>query len=301
MIDEKKAQILRMEDCIDDMLYDLRNGLEKGSTTHIKNIDDCWKWRRGEVNIWTGYQNEGKSEFIRFLCVIKSLVDGWKFIFSAPEDFPAKTFYDSMLHTLCGQSTDRDNPNFVKEAKYLAAYELLKNNFYFVYAKPPHNTIGIILNEFEEHIAKEGISGAIIDPLIKHARPKDISDRDDLYAAFTTTQLTDFARRTNTSTHLVMHQVTPKPMESGLYSKPSPYAIKGGGTWSDGVDNVLYIHRPKYATDKFDPAVTFGSQKIKRHKLVAVPQDFKMSFDRRTNRYTGESGEELFNFSKYLK
>src|SRR4051812_38019275 len=108
-----KVQILTMSDVKDEMLYRLRNGLEKGSTTHISDIDNCWKWRRNEFNVITGYSNEGKSAFFRFLMIIKAITDGWKFVISAPEDWPASEFFDDCISTLVGQSTDKDHLNHV--------------------------------------------------------------------------------------------------------------------------------------------------------------------------------------------
>jgi hypothetical protein len=29
----------------------------------VSEIDKAWTWRAKEVNLWTGYQNEGKSLF----------------------------------------------------------------------------------------------------------------------------------------------------------------------------------------------------------------------------------------------
>lgn len=240
------------------------------------------------------------SLFLKYLCLIKALTDGWKFIISAPEDWPAHEYFDDLLHMMTGQSTDKDSFNQVSEKKYLQALEILKEHFYFVYIKPPDNTIKKVLDIFEPLIHEIGAQVCIIDPLIKFARPQDAPDRDDQYAAYLTTLLTDFARTTNTSTHLVMHQVTPKPMENGLYPKPSMYAVKGGGSYADGTDNILAIQRSNYAKDKLDTSVTFSSQKIKRQRLVGIPQEFHMRFDRKSNRYTHVDGTDLFNFNKYL-
>lgn len=299
---ERKPLIYTMEDTIEKQLHNLRNGLEKGTTTHIPDVDNCWRWRLGEANIWTGYQNEGKSQWLRYLCLIKALVEGWKFVFSAPEDFPAEEFYDDIIHTVCGQTTDKDNPNCVSEAKYKRAYNLLKPFFYFVYVPPPDNSIPVILNLCEELVAKHDIKGTIIDPLMKHARPKDAPDRDDLYAGYIDSILTDYARRNRNSTHLVMHQQTPTIDDNGLYPKPNIYKIKGGGSWSDGIDNVLFVQRPNYNKDKLtDTSVLIGSQKIKKHKLVAIPQELNISFDRKLNQYTDLQGNPLFNFKKYIQ
>lgn len=301
MEEKKKSLIFSPEDCLDDMLYDLEHGKEKGSTTYIKDIDMCWTWRKGEFNIWTGYSNEGKSLFLRYLAIIKAIMAGWKFIFCAPEDFPPKEFFDDMIHTLSGLPTDPSNPNCIDRDLYLDMYTRIKDSFLFLYVNPPGNTIKGTLVEFEKALGDFKADAIVIDPLIKFARPKDMSERDDIYAAYITTIFTDFARLHNLSTHLVMHQLTPRILETGYYAKPSMYSIKGGGTWSDGTDNILSVWRPTYAKDKLSTEVIFASQKIKKQKLVGIPQDFKMKFDRRSNRYTDFiTNRDLFDFDSII-
>ncbi len=98
-----------------------------------------------------------------------------------------------------------------------------------------------------------------------------------------------------------MHQLTPRLQENNLYPKPTMYNIKGGGTWADGTDNILSIQRPLYASDKKDDEVLFTSQKIKKQKLVGIPQEFQMRFDRRTNRYINfNNSDDLYDFESRL-
>jgi twinkle protein len=145
------------------------------------------------------------------------------------------------------------------------------------------------------------LDACIIDPLIKFSRPKEISDRDDIYAGYVTQMCTDFCRQANISLHLVMHQLTPKVTEAGFYPKPSMYTVKGGGSWSDSVDNVLSTWRPMYAKDKIDSQVILSSLKIKDQKGVGIPQDIKVRFDRRSNRYIDfENGKSLFDFDSIM-
>ena len=68
----KVEGIFDISDIYDSMLDGYKNGQERGSTTHIDCIDRAWTWRNGEVNIWTGYQNEGKSMFLNQLSVLKA-------------------------------------------------------------------------------------------------------------------------------------------------------------------------------------------------------------------------------------
>lgn len=301
------TEILTMEDCAEDMLYDLENGKEKGTSTYIKGLDDCWTWRMGEFNIWTGYSNEGKSQFLRFLSLIKSIEEerlgqDWRSAFYAPEDYPAKEFFDDLIHTASGKSTDKDNINFIGAERYKEIMKRLKDFFYFVYLRPPKNSLIRVLKSFVPLIEEKNVKVCVIDPIIKVARPAKYLNADDKYAAYVTTLATDFTRTYNVSLHLVMHQVTPNLQENGLYAKPSMYRIKGGGTWADGTDNIMSIQRPMYATDKVDDEVKFTSQKIKKQKLVGIPQEFKMRFDRKTNRYINyDTGNDLYDFDSILK
>lgn len=306
-LQERGTDIYTMEDCIDDMLYDLDKGKEKGSTTFIEGLDNAWTWRMGEFNIWTGYTNEGKSQWLRYLSLVKALGqhsrnDDWNFSFYAPEDYPAKEFFDDIIHTASGQSTDKENMNFIGKINYKHIYSQLKNYFFFNYIRPPKNSITEVLKSFIPLIEEKNVKVCVIDPLIKVARPAKYINADDKYAMYITTICTDFARQYNISLHLVMHQLTPRIQENNLYPRPSVYNIKGGGTWADGTDNILILQRPMYASDKKDDEVLFASQKIKKQKLVGIPQDFKIRFNRKTNRYIDfNTGKDLFDFNKMLR
>ena len=53
------------------------------------------------------------------------------------------------------------------------------------------------------------------------------------------------------------------------------------------LDNVLYVWRPERALDFASTEVMFGSQKIKKQKLVGIPSDItNINFRRKENRYT---------------
>ncbi len=240
------------------------------------------------------------SLFIRQLALIKALEDNWKFVFAAPEDFPPHEFFDDMIHTIAGNSTDKDNISCINKSQYLEALELIKNKFFFVYLQPPNNGLKETFTEFKKLIDENPeIKGCILDPYLKFARPANF-ERDDIYGGYVTTLCSHFAREENVSVHLVMHQLTPKLSENGFYPKPNVYQIKSGGSFADGADNVLSVWRPTYAKDKISSDVLFSSQKIKKQKLVGIPQDLKITFDRRSNRYR-INGEDMFDFSRFLK
>lgn len=291
--------IITIEDCKAEMLKDLTTGQEKGTTTYYGDFDNAWSWKKGEVNIWSGYANEGKSLFIKQLCLIKALAEDKKFVFCSPEDYPPKSFYDDLIHTLSGKTTDIGKYGAITVPEYEKCMEIIKDSIVFLHLKYPNNSIPDVLKEVEEYHKQNEVFGLIIDPIMKFSRTPEAPIRDDLYAGYLTTLLTEFAREHNISLHLVMHQLTPRKEDNGLYPKPSMYQVKSGGSFADGVDNLLFVWRPNYAKDKLDPSVTIGSLKVKKQKLVGIPQDFTILFDRKTNRYINGNNKPIFDFDRY--
>ena len=106
-----------------------------------------------------------------------------------------------------------------------------------------------------------------------------------------------FAIENSITVHLVAHQNTAKPndKDGGRYNKPNLNNIKGGGTFADKADNVLFLWRPNRALDFRCTKVVFGSQKIKKQKLVARPCEVdNIDFDFKSNRYLFD-GKTIFN------
>jgi hypothetical protein len=290
------------EDCIERMVYDLEHGKEKGTTTYIDEIDPFWTWRRGELNVTSGYNNEGKGTMLRFLSLIKVLEEkDWKVALNSPEDSSPHEYFDNLIHTLSGLTTDKDNKynTIISKEEYLKYYELIKGKFFFSYIKPPDNTIENAIEEFKKLHKKYGISEFIFDPMLKFQKSKNAPERVEDYSAYVVTLLGDFARETNSSVHLVIHQLTPKKLETGLYPTVSAYQIRGGGLIADGTDNALFVQRPLYARDKKSTLTVFGSEKIKHHKLVGIPDQIELEFNRKTNRYTYKDGGDIYNWDKW--
>jgi twinkle protein len=289
-----------------DALIDIfRYGRKKGTKTYIRDIDNkqfngypnrVWSWKAGEFNIWTGYNNEGKSQFLIFLCLLKAINEGWKFAFFSPENDPPAEFFDDLIHTLIGKTTDRNAKNFnVTEKEYLESFEKIRDHFFFVYPEDefgkPDYTIENIEQIFEYLIHEKDVKSVIVDPYIKIKHNMNGGEPEHLYASRFMMDRVHFSRKNNVSYHLVMHQTTPRiDKDTRNYPEPNIYMIKGGGTFSDSCDNVLTIWRPYRFTDPTDSHVIFSSQKIKKQKLVGVPSSVKMKFDRTKNRYLSQDG-----------
>jgi len=299
-----------------DLLDIFRFGRRKGSKTWIRDMDEVdfgsfknrmWSWKEGELNLWTGYMGEGKSQYLIFMCLVKALKEDWKFAFFSPENDPPAEFFDDLIHTLLGKTTDRTSKDFsVTEDEYLGAMKRIENNFFFVYPEnekgQPDYSIENIEKIFEYLMYQEGVKGLIVDPYVKIKHNMNIGEQEHLYASRFMMERVHYARKHKVSYHIVMHQTTPrKDKETGNYPTPDPYYIKGGGTFADSTDNVLTVWRPNRTTNPNDDMVIIRSAKIKKHKLVGYPNQIKMRFNRKKNRYVSLDGYDYINGSVEMK
>jgi twinkle protein len=291
----------------DSMLQNFRKGKEAGSKTYVRDLDQIssggiqnkmWSWKAGEFNLWTGYNNEGKSQFLIFLCVLKAINEGWKFAFFSPENYPPDEFFDDIIHTILGKSTDRFYKNFdVSEQEYLKAFDMVKDSFYFVYPEKngiPDFTIDQIESVFEYLVWEKDVKAVVVDPYIKIRHEMTAGEPEHLYASRFMMDRINFTRKNNVSYHLVMHQTTPRKEKDGNYPPPSLYQIKGGGTFADSTDNSISVWRPNRATDPNDTTVIIKTDKIKKQKLVGIPFEITIDFNRKKNRYMGKDGFDYF-------
>jgi len=282
----KVEGIFSVADVQESMLDGYHNGQERGTTTYIPAVDSAWTWRNGEVNIWTGYQNEGKSMFLNQLSCIKAIKDGWKFGVFSPENMPMNDFFNDIIEMYIGKSSDPyHGASQMKLDEYKKAMEFCKKHFFLIY--PQKNfTLENIFHRAKYLVKTKGIRSLIIDPYntIQHKMAR--GEREDLYISRFMSELKRFALDYNISIHLVAHQVTPSKNDDGRYYKPDVNRIKGGGTFADKADNVMFIWRPDRALEFSDTKVIFGSQKIKKQKLVGIPQEVHgIDFNIKSQRY----------------
>ena len=268
------------------MLDSFHNGKKRGQTTHWEDIDKAWTWRTGEVTIWTGYQNEGKSLFLQSLCLLRAFHDNEKFAFFSPENIPVGDFFDDMIETFVGKSTDPYfKQNQMSELEYLKSIDFVSNHFFLIYPSKDFE-FETILEKAKYLVRKKGIRHFIIDPYNTVEHKLKPGEREDLYISRFMSELKRFALQNDIGIHLVAHQLTPQKDANGRYLRPDLNRIKGGGTFSDKADNVNFVWRPNRALDFSDTEVVFGSQKIKKQKLTGTPQDIiGINFLRKTNRY----------------
>ncbi|MBX9450016.1 MAG: toprim domain-containing protein [Taibaiella sp.] len=297
----KPDGIYSLEDVQEDLMCQYKNGFKKAESTHNEHIDSAWRWRTGEVNVWTGYMNEGKTNFLLQLSVLKAGMDGDRFALFSPENTPIADLYRDLIEMYIGKTSDIQYSNRMTEEEYVAGLNFI-NEYFFIIHPNEHYTLETIFPLARFLVKKFGIRHLILDPYntIEHdSRPYE---QEHLYISRFMTALKRFATDNEISMHLVAHQVTPNvDNNTGNYPKPDIYKIKGGGTFADKADNVLIVWRPNKKKDFRDSSTVFGSQKIKKQKIVAKPNEiYEITFDPFRSRYS-TFGNDMLSVLDYKR
>lgn len=268
-------------------MYD--NGLPKGSTTYYPSIDKRWKWREGEVTVGTGYNNEGKSTLLVVnLPLLKCMYEGWKVGAFVPENMPEEEFYEELVHCLLGKTTDIAYPQYrATREEYIAAMNFVREHYILIYPEK-NQTLEELFVRFDYLVRKHGIRIAIFDPYNQIEHNYNRGETIDLYVSRFMSLLKKFTVKRKLCTILVAHQNPPKTRAANGKDLPRPdlYTIKNGGTIPDKADNVIYAYRPHRFSAEEDPLVEFGSEKLKKKKLLMAscgPAD--LLYDWRSHRY----------------
>lgn len=279
--------IFECRDFESEILDSYRHGQPKGTTTYFNCIDEVWTHRKGEVNIWTGYNNEGKSLLLKQLLLLKSKFEGWKHAVYSPEEMPFSEWYTDLIESYIGKSADKTQEsyrNYMSEDQIKSGIEFMQDHFYTVYPTE-EQSLEEILKRFSYLVRKKNIQTVVLDPYnqIQHLMQK--GEREDLYISRFMARLKKFAVEHDVAVHLVAHQLTPHIVKQENYPEPNIYTIKGGGTFADKADNVLVVWREFRNTDIKNTDVKFISKKIKKQKLTGKPGTALLKYDSKTNRY----------------
>ena len=290
----KKAKQLKMEgiftvEDIEDKLFDMyNNGLPKGQTTHFPSIDKHWKIREGEVTIFTGYNNEGKSNILHNILIIKAMADEWPSGLYTPENYPLEEWFEDAIHTYIGKSADIDFGGRMSGEEFKEGIDFLRSKFFLV--QPEHSSsVDALFERFDYLVRKHGIRVIVIDPYNQVEHLFQGGETIDLYVSRFMGRLKKFAVSRRVAVILVAHQNPPKTRDAnGNYPEPDIYTIKGGGTFADKADNVVSIWRPFRRSDESNPLVRWISGKIKKKKLTGIVGECDLAYDWKSNRYLDE-------------
>ena len=285
--DEPAKDVIYLDSVRDKIVYTYETGVSQGETTWFPVLDQHFRMKRGEVTLFYGIGNHGKSEFVLQLALMKAVRDNYKWAVFSPESMPEEEFYKSIIQAYIGKSTEYHHQNKMSADELQAGMDFIKDKFFLIYPENDSPTPTYINNRFKELIIKHKVDAVLIDPY--NQLDNDLSQkggREDQYISSFLTTAKRFAVYNNIFYWIITH---PKGQnmqkEGGNYKCPDIFDLAGGAMWNNKCDNLIVIHRPFKTTDPKNTTVLVRSSKIKKQKLCGIPGDTYFDYHYYSNRY----------------
>jgi twinkle protein len=263
-----------------------RKHLIEAETTHFFEYDNHWRWLRGEITGFGGIPNHGKSKWVIFLTALKMFYSKWKVAVYSPETTPAAFFFGNYIHTFTSYNlfSKSRKPNTGEIRKF----KNILDNQLFLCEPEKMPTFQGIMERFTKAYEMYGVDVFVIDPFNCLDREWEYSKRDDRYVGEFLDHYKDFVKKTNTCGLVVMHPNSGIKIEKGGmdYECPNMYNLAGGAMWGNKLDNLTFVHRPKFISDRADSTVLIRHSKIKKREIVGMGGDVNVEFNFLTNRYS---------------
>lgn len=275
-------------------LYDSGYSLVKG--IGVKDIDDRFKPKKGELTVLTGIGNYGKSSWKRWYQVFRVLQYGEKFASFSPEDNPPEEYYHDLVEILLGCDCTPNSEARPSRDVYEKAYDFICKHFFYVYPKTAEPTPKYIKEVFLELIVKENVDGCDIDPFNQMSNNYVGFAGRDKYLEWVLTDLARFAIMNDVYFWIINHPIKMSKVGEN-YPCPDVFDLADGAMWNNKADCILVYHRPFAQSEPQNPTCEFHSKKIRRQKTVGKKgmSLFEMKFS--TRRFFFDGGDPM---QKYI-
>ena len=211
-----------------------KNGVQRGATINIHEIDEYCSWETKRLAIFTGRPGSGKSEFVDFITCKLNLLYGWKIAYFTPENYPLKFHYAKIYEKLIGK---RFNSKDSSQMDFDMALEYIEDNFFYI-LPDKDITIDKVLTNAKSYVKSRGIKVLVIDPYnrLEHQVEKNMTETQ--YISHFLDKLTMFAKINDLLVILVAH---PVKLEGGAV--PTLYNISGSANFYNKTDYGISVHR----------------------------------------------------------
>jgi twinkle protein len=222
--------ITRVNDYADAVVESFwpQEGTHIGYKTHYLSIGDNLLFRPGELTIWTGATNAGKSQALSD-CAVGWINEGSKISLASLEMAPAQTL-KRMVKQAGG--TDRPTEEFARKIMDWLHESL------WIYSVVGKEKVKELLDAFDYTRARFGCDQFIIDSLMRLGIASDDYNGQEK-AMF---ELVNWAIKHNVHVHLVAHSRKQGPNESGPQGAES---VKGASEIGANAFNIIAVWRDK--------------------------------------------------------
>lgn len=280
-------------------IYD--SGYESLFGLGIPEIDEHFKFKRGEITLLSGIGNYGKSTVLKYILLIRVIKYGEKFAFFSPEDNPAAEFYHDLVEIIAGMRLSPESMYRVSRNTYEEIYDFVSKHIFYVYPKSISPTPEYIKERFLELIFKEKVDGCIIDPFNQMTNEYAKSGgRSDKYLETFLADCSRFAQNNSIYFVIVAHPTKLQKGNDGNYPCPDVFDIADGAMWNNKMDNILIYHRPNHQTDPESTLCELHTKKIRRQRVVGKKGVVSFSLQRGLRRFMFSNGDYMDSLVTHL-
>jgi len=275
-----------LDDIFESMYENFVKGIQLAPSTRFGEMDKYFRWKKGEINLFTGYGNHGKSFFVLQLMLTKSIYDGWKWAVFSPENYPANDFYDDLVEMYLGKWLNK-----MTTEEYIDGCSFIDKHIFYVYPENEHD-INSINEKFRHLVLKKGVDGVLVDPFNQLDHLQKPYQREDQYLSEILKDIKRFALLNNVSYNIIAHPKNPSYNQDKSLPVVDMYDIAGGAMWGNKTDNILSYYRTNFHINKNSPEVEIYVQKVKRKRTGGELGHFSLSLIWSQKRYAN-SDEQI--------
>jgi len=279
--------VFELDDIFPSMLENFRAGIKLAPTTRFDEMDDYFRWKKGDITLCTGYGNHGKSFFMLQLMLTKSIWDGWKWAIFSPENYPANDFYDDLVEMYVGKWLDK-----MTEEEYSEACHFISEHIFYVYPEDAHD-IHSINEKFRYLVLKKGVDGVLVDPFNQLDHIQKAYQREDQYLSEILKDIKRFALLNRVCYNIIAHPKNPNYQEGKVLPVADMYDIAGGAMWGNKTDQIISYYRPRFHEDKNSTEVEVYLQKVKRKRTGGKLGSFPMKLAWNKKRYCEDISDRM--------
>lgn len=220
-----------------------KNGINRGETTGLKNLDDLIHFKKGEFTVWTGYANNGKSEVVDTVS-LKLMEKGWKFLYCSLEKLP-KSHIQSLIHKVTGVPIEDRTEQQQKEA-----LTFLDSHCAMIGRKDFIPSIDNIFKMAKIYKNVYGLDAIVIDPFNYISSPH----KGDIFnhTAYVLEKCTLMAQSLDISVQLVAHPKKPDKVFGNKLPRLTMYSTSGNADFANMSDIMVAVYRTVDNTNRIE-------------------------------------------------
>lgn len=244
--------LYRTSDFKEQLIEYFQSGMSAGASTGFENLDRLYTVMPGEVDIWTGIPNSGKSELLDAILINLAKFESWKGAVFSPEN-GKEAHAIKLIEKIIQLPSDPKAKNRMSVEQMLQGAEWINEKIYHIVSDNDDEdelpSLSFILDMAKAAVLRDGIKIIIIDPWneIEQQRPVGLNETD--YISKAMSRIKRFAKNHLVHVCLVAHPKNMTADKDGKFRVPGAYDISGGAHWANKADNIITVHRSEDITD----------------------------------------------------